>query len=71
MTTQTQIYKGKFGAEKPTESQLALLRKMNVREDVIRNLSRQEAFELIKKLMTKYYEEQTRRRFNGRIIIKW
>ena len=71
MTTQAQIYKGRFPDQKPTESQLALLRKMNVREDVIRNLSRQEAFELIKKLMTKYYEEQTRRRFNGRIIIKW
>ena len=58
MTTQTQIYKGKFGAEKPTESQVAVLRKMNVREDVIQRLTRQEAYELIRAIMVRYYNDR-------------
>jgi hypothetical protein len=70
MMAQT-LYKGKFGDQKPTESQLELLKKMGVKNEIVQSLDRVAAFELIKKLMTKYYEEQTRRRFNGKIIIKW
>ena len=70
MMAQT-LYKGKFADQKPTESQLELLKKMGVKNEIVQSLDRVAAFELIKKLMTKYYEEQTRRRFNGKIVVRW
>ena len=71
MTMQTQVlYRGKFGAEKPTESQLTLLRRMGVKEEIIRSLDRKGAYELIRLIMAKYYEEKTRR-LNLRVTIKW
>ena len=73
MTTQTQIYKGKFGAEKPTESQVAVLRKMNVREDVIQRLTRQEAYELIRGIMVRYYSDwfEKHHRPSLEIHVRW
>ena len=72
MTSETQIlYRGKYADEHPTERQLELLRRMGVKNEIIQSLDREGAFKLIQELMTKYYEEQTRRKFNGKIIIKW
>ena len=72
MTSETQIlYRGKYANERPTESQLSLLRRMGVKEEIIGSLDREGAFKLIQALMAKYYEEQTRRRFNGKIVVKW
>ena len=60
-------------AQTPTESQLELLRKMNVREDVIRNLSREEAYLLIKTILQRYYEAKFKARHKPKIevYIKW
>ena len=55
---QQQVYKGKYGSERPTAQQLAMLRKMNVREDVIQRLTRQEAYELIRGIMARYYNDR-------------
>lgn len=71
MTEQAQIYKGRFPDQKPTESQFAMLRKMNVKESVIRTLTRESAFRLIREIWTRYYEEKVQRRFNGKIVVKW
>lgn len=71
MTEQTQIYKGKFPDQKPTQEQLELLKRMGVKEDVIQSLTRQQAFLLIRQIWRKYYEEQARKRFNGKIVVKW
>ena len=68
---QQQVYKGMHGSERPTAQQLELLKKMAVKNEIIQSLDREGAFELIKKLMTKYYEEQTRRRCHGKIVVKW
>ena len=72
MMAQT-LYKGKYANERPTESQLELLRKMNVREDVIRNLSREEAYLLIKTILQRYYEAKFQARHKPKIevYIKW
>ncbi len=53
--TQTQVqYKGRYGSQRPTQEQLALLRRMHIREDVIRNLTRAQAFELINAELREY-----------------
>ena len=69
MMAQT-LYKGKFGDQRPTQEQLSLLRRMGVKEEIIRSLDRKRAYELIRLIMAKYYEEKTRR-LNLRVTIKW
>ena len=71
MTEQTQIYKGRYPDQKPTQEQLTLLRRMGIKEEVIGALNREHAFLLIRQITIKYYEEQSRRRFNGKIVLKW
>ena len=72
MTSETQIlYRGKFGDQRPTQEQLTLLRRMGVKEQIIDALNREQAFQLIRQIMVKYYEEQTRKRFNGKIVVRW
>ena len=71
MTEQTQIYKGRYGDERPSEAQLELLRKMNVRSEVIASLNRQEAFALIRKVLAQYYGAKAERYLQGRGVIKW
>lgn len=66
-----QVFKGKYANSRPTEAQIALLQKMGVRESVIQTLTRQSAYELIHSNVIRFYEEQTRRRFNGRIVVRW
>ena len=71
MTMQTQVlYRGKYANERPSEAQLSLLRRMGVKEEIIRSLDRKRAYELIRLIMAKYYEEKTRR-LNLRVTIKW
>lgn len=73
MTEQTQIYKGRYPDQKPTQEQLTLLRRMGVKEDVIRNLSREEAYLLIKTILQRYYETrfQARHKPKLEIYIQW
>jgi hypothetical protein len=66
-----QVYKGKYGSERATAQQQALLEKMGVQQPIIDSLNREQAFQLIRQIMVKYYEEQTRKRFNGKIVVKW
>ena len=66
-----QVYKGKHGSERATAQQQALLEKMGVQQPIIDSLNREQAFQLIRQIMVKYYEEQTRKRFNGKIVVKW
>ena len=68
---QQQVYKGKYGSERPTAQQLELLKKMGVKNEIVQSLDRGAAFKLIQGLMAKYYEEQTRRRCHGKIVVKW
>ena len=72
MITQT-LYKGRYGNERPSEAQIALLQKMAVKEDVIRNLSRKEAFELIRAIMIRFYEYkfEKKQRKPFEVYIKW
>ena len=71
MMAQT-LYKGKFGDQRPTQEQLTLLRRMAIREDVIRNLSREEAYLLIKTILQRYYEARfERQRKPFEVYIKW
>ena len=70
MITQT-LYKGRYADSKPTAAQIALLQKMGVRQPIIDALNREHAFLLIRQITIKYYEEQSRRRFNGKIVLKW
>ena len=65
------LYKGKHADSRPTEAQLMLLRRMGIKEEVIGALNREHAFLLIRQIMIKYYEEQSRHRFNGKIVLKW
>lgn len=65
------LYKGRHADSKPTEAQLMLLRRLGIKEEVIGALNREHAFLLIRQITIKYYEEQSRRRFNGKIVLKW
>ena len=66
-----QVYKGKYSSMRATAQQQALLEKMGVQQPIIDSLNREQAFQLIRQIMVKYYEEQTRKRFNGKIVVKW
>ena len=70
--TETQIYKGKFGDQQPTERQLELLQRMGVKEDVIQSLTRQQAFELIRAIMVRFYTDRfEKQRKPFEVYIKW
>ena len=66
-----QIYKGKHSAERPTAQQLELLKRMAVRPEVIASLNRQQAFELIRKVLAQYYGSKAERYLHGRGVLKW
>lgn len=51
-------YQGKFGNQKITEQQRAILEKQHVRPDIIEKLSRKEAFEIIQKGITRWLQER-------------
>ena len=66
-----QVYRSKHGSERPTAQQQALLEKMGVRQPIIGALNRQEAFELIRKVLVRYYGAKAERYLQGRGVIKW
>ena len=69
MITQT-LYKGRYADSKPTAAQIDLLQKMGVRQPIIDALNRQEAFELIRKVLVRYYGAKAERYLrNG--ALKW
>ena len=51
-------YRGKFGDQRPTQEQQEILRRQHVREDIIRRLSRQQAFELIQQNITRWLQQR-------------
>ena len=64
------LYKGRYADSKPTAAQIALLQKMGVRQPIIDALNRQEAFELIRKVLVRYYGAKAERYLrNG--ALKW
>ena len=72
MTTQ-QIYKGKYASEHPTQEQVLLLQKMNVREEIIQSLDRKGAYELIRLIVARYYEAkfQAKHKPKFEIYVRW
>ena len=66
-----QIYKGRYNAERPTAQQLELLKRMAVRPEVIASLNRQQAFELIRKVLAQYCGAKAERYLHGRGVLKW
>ena len=51
-------YQGKFASQRPTSKQQEILQRQGVRQDVIVTLTRQEAFELIRKGIKRWLQEQ-------------
>ena len=51
-------YQGKFGDQRPTQQQKAILERQGVRQDIIERLSREEAFQLIRKGIKRWLQEQ-------------
>ena len=51
-------YQGTFGNQRPTGKQQEILRRQHVREDIIARLSREEAFQLIRKGIKRWLQEQ-------------
>lgn len=51
-------YEGKFGDQKPTHQQRAILERQGIREDVIATLTRQEAYQLIKQGISRWLQER-------------
>ena len=70
---QQQVYKGRCGSERPTAQQQALLEKMGVRKEVIESLTRQQAFELIKTIMVRFYTDRFEKQHKPKIgvYIQW
>ena len=73
MTEQTQIlYRGKYGDKQPTEAQIALLQKMAVKKSVIQSLTRQQAFELIRAIMVRFYTDRFEKQRKPKWgVLKW
>ena len=66
------LYKGRHADSKPTEAQIALLQKMAVKKSVIQSLTRQQAFELIRAIMVRFYTDKfERQRKPFEVYIKW
>ena len=72
MMTQT-LYKGKYADSRPTAEQIALLQKMNVREEIIQSLDRKGAYELIRLIMARYYEAKFQEKHKPKfeVYIRW
>lgn len=71
MTEQTQVlYRGKYGGQKPSSEQIALMERMGVKKEVIEVLDRQQAFLLIREIWQKYYEEKAKRQLHDGWV-KW
>ena len=72
MMTQT-LYRGRYPDQKPTQEQLELLKRMGVRAEIIQSLTRQEAYELIREIWTRYYqtkfEKQHKPKFE--LVVRW
>jgi hypothetical protein len=51
-------YRGRFGSQRPTQQQKAILERQGVRQDIIERLSREEAFQLIRKGIKRWLQEQ-------------
>ena len=72
MTMQTQIYKGKFGDQRPTTEQLALMERMGVKKEVMGVLDRAQAYELIRAIMVRYYTDKfEKQRKPFEVYIRW
>ena len=73
MTEQTQVYRGKYADSRPTAEQIALLQKMGVRKEIIESLTRQQAFELIRAIMVRYYTDRFEKQHKPKIgvYIQW
>ena len=67
------LYKGRYGDERPSVAQLELLKRMGVRAEIIQSLTRQEAYELIREIWTRYYqtkfEKQHKPKFE--LVVRW
>ena len=71
MMTQT-LYKGKYADSRPTAEQIALLQKMNVREEILQSLDRQGAYKLVYLIMARYYEAKfQKQRKPFEVYIRW
>lgn len=68
-----QVYRGKHGSERPTAQQQALLEKMGVRQPIIDSLNREQAFLLIRRLVTEYYEARFEKYYKPKleIHVRW
>ena len=68
-----QVYRGKHGSERPTAQQQALLEKMGVRQPIIDSLNREQAFLLIRRLVTEYYEAKFEKQHSPKleIHVRW
>lgn len=65
MTTQIRIYKGRFPNQKPTEAQVALMRKMGILEEIIKNCDRYSAFLFIKEYTQRHYNSVFEHKFGA------
>ena len=72
MMTQT-LYRGRYPDQKPTQEQLELLKRMGVKAEIIQSLTRQEAYELIREILQRYYEAKFQARHKPKIgvYIQW
>ena len=68
-----QVYRGKYGSERATAQQQALLEKMGIRKQVIVELNRAQAFLLIRQMIAKYYESKFEKQHSPKIeaYLKW
>ena len=66
-----QVYKGKYGSERATAQQQALLEKMGIRKQVIVELNRAQAFLLIRQMIAKYYESKFEKQRKTQGVLKW
>jgi hypothetical protein len=51
-------YRGRFGSQRPTQEQRAILERQGVRQDVIVTLTRQQAFELIQQNIKRWLQQR-------------
>lgn len=65
------LYKGKYPNQKPSQMQIALLRKLGVREEVLEQLDRAAAFVLIHRLVAKFYEAKASAILGKKGYVRW
>jgi hypothetical protein len=51
-------YEGRFGHQRPTQQQRAILARQGIRQDIIETLNREEAFELIKQGLKRWLQQK-------------